>query len=706
MSKEAQQGFIYIRRHQSYDAHNACKLGRANNIPERDMQYATGEIERGYFEMVFELPIEKVAFIERLLQYEFRDYHIKYDAGTEFYNLNVLDLIEPYLISMGFEYKRLTKQEISDLVRCNRVRKTFKKINIQSFISALKTDHCKTTDTVNVTYQWNEREYQRCIIEYAKKAIDAEHKIYIELPTGGGKSCIVYNILKYLDSDFIIIVSPRKIVNSQNIDKKYLQILDSDHILFNYSYDKHFAKFLQKTGKKIVVCCTQSIDKLQENIIKYKIKNISIWFDEAHWAVEEKNANTCFWISDCQHIKNRIFTSASPNKTKVKENREIFGELYEPVRVKELIDMHWLAPIKPFVYSENIDSVDSIKYLLTDFRDKNCKYGFCFHNKQDNAYNLFYKHYAKYMNKECNSRPFLLIGKYSIKNKIKLDYDYKDIKKFEEMPYSIGYVVDMYSIGYDFTKLDFIYISDPKFSTKDIKQSIGRGIRSDGLGLHGRNKDKELVVSLPVYVDDNGINKYETIIDVLKYLLYDVEIPLDQIEFENRYECSKNTAHGKGEYSANEYDGINDVRSTLLDLLQIENARISRSITFNEVKKIIAGYGGVSSKTDYFVLCDKDHRLSKEPDVLFKGQFTNWIEYLNIPRKYYDLETCKQKIDEYNIQMNTIGNNSLDLSKIKDELCVLDPMFPPNDLWVEYYGVKDLRDIINTRNRKKIRLSI
>jgi hypothetical protein len=181
---------------------------------------------------------------------------------------------------------------------------------------------------------------------------------------------------------------------------------------------------------------------------------------------------------------------------------------------------------------------------------------------------------------------------------------------------------------------------------------------------------------------------------------------LDQIEFENRYECSKNTAHGKGEYSANEYDGINDVRSTLLDLLQIENARISRSITFNEVKKIIAGYGGVSSKTDYFVLCDKDHRLSKEPDVLFKGQFTNWIEYLNIPRKYYDLETCKQKIDEYNIQMNTIGNNSLDLSKIKDELCVLDPMFPPNDLWVEYYGVKDLRDIINTRNRKKIRLSI
>jgi len=139
--------------------------------------------------------------------------------------------------------------------------------------------------------------------------------------------------------------------------------------------------------------------------------------------------------------------------------------------------------------------------------------------------------------------------------------------------------------------------------------------------------------------------------------------------------------------------------------LQIETARVSRSTTFKEAKKIIAGYGSVSSRADYFMLCEKDHRLSKEPDVLFKGQFTNWIDYLSIPRKYYDLETCKQKIDEYT-QTNSRGINSLDLSKIKDELCALDPMFPPNDLWVDYYGVKDLRDIINTRNRKKVRSSI
>ena len=33
----------------------SCKLGKTENIPDRDTQYATGEIRRGWFEPVFEL---------------------------------------------------------------------------------------------------------------------------------------------------------------------------------------------------------------------------------------------------------------------------------------------------------------------------------------------------------------------------------------------------------------------------------------------------------------------------------------------------------------------------------------------------------------------------------------------------------------------------------------------------------------------------
>ena len=74
--------------------YDACKLGKAHNIPERDTQYATGEIKRGYFEEIFEVPIEKMG-IERLLQNEFRELNIKYDAELNLPIKKLLLLLNP-----------------------------------------------------------------------------------------------------------------------------------------------------------------------------------------------------------------------------------------------------------------------------------------------------------------------------------------------------------------------------------------------------------------------------------------------------------------------------------------------------------------------------------------------------------------------------------------------------------------------------------
>ena len=94
------------------------------------------------------------------------------------------------------------------------------------------------------------------------------------------------------------------------------------------------------------------------------------------------------------------------------------------------------------------------------------------------------------------------------------------------------------------------------------------------------------------------------------------------------------------------------------------------------------------NKEEYFELCEKDNRLSKEPEIVFKGQFTNWIEYLSIERVYYDLETCKNKVGEYLLLYPEIKKYYLDLSIVSNELCKIDVLFPPNGLWVEYYNVK------------------
>jgi len=45
--------YIYVRGNTMWDTHNVFKLVRTSNIPDRDSQYATGELDRGYFEAVF-----------------------------------------------------------------------------------------------------------------------------------------------------------------------------------------------------------------------------------------------------------------------------------------------------------------------------------------------------------------------------------------------------------------------------------------------------------------------------------------------------------------------------------------------------------------------------------------------------------------------------------------------------------------------------
>ena len=65
------------------------------------------------------------------------------------------------------------------------------------------------------------------------------------------------------------------------------------------------------------------------------------------------------------------------------------------------------------------------------------------------------------------------------------------------------------------------------------------------------------------------------------------------------------------------------------------------------------------------------------------------------------MEICKNKVIEYLLLYPEIKKHYLDLSVVSNELIRIDKLFPPNGLWVEYYNVKDLRDIITITNKKK-----
>ena len=94
--------------------------------------------------------------------------------------------------------------------------------------------------------------------------------------------------------------------------------------------------------------------------------------------------------------------------------------------------------------------------------------------------------------------------------------------------------------------------------------------------------------------------------------------------------------------------------------------------------------------------------MSKEPEIFFKDIFKGWIDYLSIERIYYDLETCKNKINEYLLLYPELKKYNFELSFITTKICEYNNLFPPNDLWCEYYNIKDLQDIIIFSNKKKI----
>jgi len=94
--------------------------------------------------------------------------------------------------------------------------------------------------------------------------------------------------------------------------------------------------------------------------------------------------------------------------------------------------------------------------------------------------------------------------------------------------------------------------------------------------------------------------------------------------------------------------------------------------------------------------------LPKNPEQYFGNEFVDWIDYLNIPQKYYNLQECKReckKILQENPTFATINE-----SDICREMKRLNNNFPPPEFWPDYYKVNRIQEIIgnlNFLNKKK-----
>jgi len=726
------KGYIYVRNHPSYDVDDACKMGKANNIPERDTQYATGEIKRGYFEEVFEVPIEKMGIVERLLQNEFCELNVKYDAGTEFYNKKIITLIEPYLITLGIKYKKLSKQEISDLVRCNRVKKTMKKINIQSLIHILKSKRTnKQIENIELNNKiYNPRDYQEIIINKSYDYFQINEKGLLIIPCGVGKTLISLWITQELNSNTILIGVPNKLLLKQWEEVICILFQSVPYLIVSGGVNtENIMRFLENNKKICIVITTYSSAHKVFTVTQYTrfIFGMKI-NDECHHLTAtnmqlSQTTKKYIQMLNIPSVKQLSLTATLKQIESMyddgivvsNDNVEYFGEIIDRRCLLWAINENIICDyvIQTIITNEEqleqqlsrfyiIEENDKRLFLtafasLKSIFDGHSHHLLIYSNNKDNSLKLI-QYIKLLLDDNYFHIPDLYYSNYHSEMKSK---DQKGIiNNFEKAKFGIITCVYCLGEGYDNHNIDAVVFAENMSSNIRIVQSALRASR--------KNKDqpnKKTKIILPILNRDDWLENNENpdlkkVREVIYQMGLEDETITQKIKVFN-IEVKKHTI-SISKKCINDVDNFGDYDEELTTKLRLKTIkRTTIGTSYEKARKIIVSKN-INNKEEYFELCEKDNRLSVEPELTYHGQFTNWIEYLSIERIYYDLETCIEKVNELLILHNEIKKHYLDLSIVCKELCKLDNNFPPNGLWVEYYNVKDLRDIIIVNKKKKM----
>lgn len=664
--------FIYIRDNEWLKSRNVYKVGITTDIINRNSTYITGEVIRGSFVKIIELlDIDKneLIIIDKKIKDEFKEFNIYLNGGKEFYKREIFDnYIEKYLIKNN--YKFILKNE-NEIEKINNYDKNNKEL----------------------------RDYQKEAINYLKEELLNNYRCYLYLATGAGKSLISINVIKELKPLNIIIFSPRTIIKKQNINEENLKILNNYKI---YRKDDINVNDNNNDNKNLIISvCIQSFKNVYELIIKNDIRNIFIWFDEAHWGLDEWVSETNdeikqFFINDTNYIKYRLFTSASPNKEFIIDNYKFYGKLYEPIKFKELQLRGFLTNINVEIFDKEIDK-EEIKFNNLVFNTFNKKgeerrLGFSFHNSCESATKFYQEHLKEFNKDNIDIKPYLLISNYNglnlNENNVKIEEFENEIKKKQK---AIAYVVAKFSMGYDNRNIDIIYFTDPKLSYKDIIQSIGRGTRTND-----HYKDKKLRIVLPTNRENEVGYDYKKIENVLKYLLIEIELEPEKIKsyklndnskINNKISINSNCINPNDndneisiEEDLDENSNINTIKFSIISKLNDWTLnKIIRQMKINNIHNI-KDYEDYSKNNKNLNLPDIKTLLNTK-DFNFKDTYRNENEC----PYYYNKNDCLEVIKNYKKELRkiTIDNKKLKYLNEKDN------KIPNMSLWYFYGGCKE-----------------
>lgn len=745
-----EKGYIYIRSNKYWSSDGVYKFGKTKNIIDRETSYITTETKRGFYVSVIEVDLNILDKLElRLMKYFYSLGLYFYDGGgVEFFKKDIIKYIYPYLDKHKIKYRILSNEEINELTRTIRIYNRFDDILDTSSDSDNNTsdeDENINSDldneAVNNIVNYKPRKYQTEIINKSYDYYKNNNKGLLVIPCGVGKTLLSLWIAIKLISQTILIGVPNTLLLKQWLNVVKILFHNVPYLLVCGGVEEDdIINFITKYKNKCIIITTYSSSKKLKKAIS-KLKNKFIFDmkinDECHHLsggdIDNEDKNNFLKMLKIKAKKQLSLTAT----LKVLENRndkleediiisnnsiEYFGQIIDRKSLLWAINNHIICDyvIQTMITNETYEN-EMLELDIIDENDQ--RLFFSAYAALKSIYDKNSHHLLIYSNCIENSNKIIQYIDYLIENNYFQINDFyhssyhselKSLKqkeildKFTKSKY--GVISNVYTLGegVDIPLLDGVVFGENMTSNIRIVQSALRASRKN---INESNKITKIILPILNKFDwlDNTENsdfrkvreviyqmslEDETIEQKIKVYKINIEKHDDKKDIENKNDEDK------------EEDENNDYDDELTKKLRLKiTKRMLLGITYEKAKRIIQDRN-IKCKEEYYKLCNNDSRLPKEPESEYGSKFVNWIDYLSIKRTYYDLETCKTKINEYLSKHPELKNDYLNLNKIVKILCETDILYPPLDLWIDYYNINNLNDIlkIDTIKIEKINL--
>jgi superfamily II DNA or RNA helicase len=704
---------------------------------DRDGQYATGEVTRGCFQLVIEMPQQYTRIVEKCLGNHFfiLGHHIQLDGGTEFYRHEIMDLVVPFLEKTKIEFRILSPQEIEDTQRAKRLSRLIEKLKT---IFAHKILFKNTTNPTDQNTLYVPRPDQKIIIDDSVKYFETNDKGLLILMCGVGKSLISLWISQCLCANTLLIGVPNILLANQW--NAVLQPFFSEMpilLVMGLVSDTDIQRFLQRHRERCIVITTYSSShKVKTATLRSSFTFQMKILDEVHHLTShnirtEGSTSACFVeILKVPSIKQLGLTatiklledSEHDDAIISNDNAVHFGAIIEQKGLLWAIQRNIICDyvVQTIIVGENklecfferfgiIDKLSKRLFLsaycsLRSISDRKSHHLIVYSNNKENSVKII-RFIQLLLKHGVFIIPDLFCSVYH--SDIKQQTQKNILKDFQNSESGIISCVFCLGEGWDFPLLDGVVFAENMTSLIRIIQSALRAMRKN---KEEPDKIAKIILSVLECEVDWLEDTDNPDLKKVKEVIYQMG---DDETIAHKVRCSRLTIENPDQPKQPEKltiattEDFGDYDEELTQKLRLRTtARSALKTGYQKVRKILV-QKNVKSKEQYVEACHTDNRLPHDPEMFFQNYcFRNfdWFEFLSIPRipgVYYEMEVCKLKVSHYLTQHNLLRNGFLDIIALCDELCQYDDKFPPKGLWKEYYKAKDLGEIIAVEPRKR-----